>query len=138
MANYSRDSFQATNNTLGELLGLVPGGAPGGRNYVSVRLQQAVPVVDADWNEEGDIRRREMELVLVRAIGNGVPAASDGFSITTAGAAVRANTEAGQWSRVPALDGVLLLKRDLLGKPLRAFSRIVPNCATIKRRLSTV
>lgn len=80
MANYSRDSFQATNNTLRELLGVAPPGGSG-RNYVSVRLQQAVPLVDADWNEEADIRRHEMELVLVRAIGNGVPAASDGFSI---------------------------------------------------------
>jgi hypothetical protein len=87
MANYSRDSFHATHNTLGELLGLVPPGTPGGRNYVSVRLQQAVPLVDADWNEEADIRRREMELVLVRAIGNGVPAASDGFSIASNGLA---------------------------------------------------
>jgi hypothetical protein len=85
MANYSRDSFLATQNTLSELLGLVAPGAPGARNYVSVRLQQAVPMVDADWNEEADIRRREMELVLVRAIGNGVPAASDGFRISSAG-----------------------------------------------------
>jgi len=85
MANYSRDSFLATKNTLGELLGLVAAGAPGARNYIGVRLQQAVPMVDADWNEEADIRRREMELILVRAIGNGVPAASDGFRISSAG-----------------------------------------------------
>jgi hypothetical protein len=82
MGNYSRDSFLATKNTLGELLGLVAPGAPGARNYISVRLQQAVPVVDADWNEEADIRRRELELVLARAIGNGVPAGSDGYRIS--------------------------------------------------------
>jgi hypothetical protein len=85
MGNYSRDSFQDTRNALGELLGLAPAGAPGVRNYVSVRLQQAVPVLDADWNEEGDIRRRELELLLARAIGNGVPAGSDGFAISANG-----------------------------------------------------
>jgi hypothetical protein len=84
MGNYSRDSFLATNNTLGELLGLVAPGAPGAHNYVAVRLQQAVPLLDADWNEEADIRRRELELVLGRAIGNGVPEGSDGFRIASA------------------------------------------------------
>jgi flagellar motility protein MotE (MotC chaperone)/sporulation protein YlmC with PRC-barrel domain len=38
--------------------------------------------------------------------------------ITTAGATVRANTNLGQWARVPALDGVLLLKRDLLDQQI--------------------
>src|ERR1035441_5563219 len=85
MGNFSRDSFRDTNNALNELLGLVPTGAPGVRNYVSVRLQQAVPVVDADWNEEGDIRRMELQLILERSIGNGVPSNSDGFKISSAG-----------------------------------------------------
>jgi Family of unknown function (DUF6519) len=85
MANYSRDSFQDTRNAFAELLGLTPAGASGVRNYVSVRLQQAVPVLDADWNEESDIRRRELELLLARAIGDGVPAGSDGFAILANG-----------------------------------------------------
>jgi hypothetical protein len=85
MGNYSRDSFQDTKNALAELLGLAPPGAPGVRNYVSVRMQQAVPVLDADWNEEGDIRRLELELMVARAVGNGVPASSDGFRISSAG-----------------------------------------------------
>jgi magnesium transporter len=38
--------------------------------------------------------------------------------ITTAGAGVRANTNFSQWARVPALDGVLLLKRDLLDQQI--------------------
>ncbi len=38
--------------------------------------------------------------------------------ITTAGAGVRANTNLSQWARVPALDGVLLLKRDLLDQQI--------------------
>jgi flagellar motility protein MotE (MotC chaperone)/sporulation protein YlmC with PRC-barrel domain len=38
--------------------------------------------------------------------------------ITTAGAAVRAKTELSHWAQVPALDGVLLLKRDLLDQQI--------------------
>jgi hypothetical protein len=82
MGNFSRDSFQDTKNALNELLGLVTPGAPGVRNYVGVRMQQAVPVLDADWNEEADIRRLELEYILAQAIGNGVPASSDGFKIS--------------------------------------------------------
>src|SRR5579864_2735828 len=85
MGNYSRDSFIDTKNSLNELLGLTPSGDPAIRNYVGVRLQQAVPMVDADWNEEADIRRMELEFVLAHAIGNGVPAGSDGFKIASAG-----------------------------------------------------
>jgi len=83
MGNYSRDSFIETKNSLNELLGLTAPGDPGIRNYVGVRLQQAVPMLDADWNEEADIRRLELEFVLARAIGNGVPAGSDGFKIAS-------------------------------------------------------
>ena len=85
MGNYSRDSFVDTKNALNELLGLTAPGDPGIRNYVGVRLQQAVPMLDADWNEEADIRRLELEFVLARAIGNGVPAGSDGFKIASSG-----------------------------------------------------
>ena len=38
--------------------------------------------------------------------------------INSAGAAVRAGTDVSQWPRVPALDGVLLLKRDLLDQQI--------------------
>lgn len=82
MGNFSRDSFQDTKNALNELLGLVAPGAPGVHNYVGVRLQQAVPMVDADWNEEADIRRLELEYILAQGIGNGVPASSNGFNIS--------------------------------------------------------
>src|SRR5260370_3398427 len=83
MGNFSRDSFLDTKNALNELLVLVTPGAPGVRNYVGVRMQQAVPVVDADWNEEADIRRLELEYILAQAIGNGVPASSKGFEIAS-------------------------------------------------------
>jgi hypothetical protein len=42
MGNYSRNTFDA------------------GKNYVAVRLQQGVPVVDADWNEMNDVLRHEL------------------------------------------------------------------------------
>jgi hypothetical protein len=95
MGNYSRDSFMATGNAFGELLGLLPTTPTSVRNYVSVRMQQAVPVLDADWNEEGDIRRRELELLLWLAIGDGVPAGNNGFCILPNGAANSFSIQAG-------------------------------------------
>lgn len=83
MSNISRDSFRETHNVLGELRGIVAA-QPGPKQYVSLRLQQGVPFVDADFNELDDIRRAELELMLARAIGNGVPAGSDGFKILEA------------------------------------------------------
>src|SRR6266404_1189872 len=83
MSNISRDSFRETHNVLGELRGIVAA-QPGPKQYVSLRLQQGVPFVDADFNELDDIRRTELELMLARAIGNGVPAGSDGFKILEA------------------------------------------------------
>lgn len=85
MGDFSRDSFRETQNVLNDLRGLsaVPQDAP--RHYVSVRLQQGVPLLDADWNEVEDIRKLELETLLVRAVGNGVPAGSDGFRIREAG-----------------------------------------------------
>lgn len=82
MGDYSRDSFRETENILNELRELtdIPQADP--RQYVSLRLQQGVPVLDADWNELDDIRRLELETLLVRAIGDGVPSGSDGFRVS--------------------------------------------------------
>ncbi len=63
MGNFSRDTF----NPL--------------KQYVSVRLQQGVPLVDADWNEMDDIRRFELRTFLKWFVGDGVPANNDGFHI---------------------------------------------------------
>jgi len=81
MSNISRDSFRETQNTLNDLRDLVSPAQPNPKHYVGIRLQQGVPIVDADWNEMDDIRRVELETVLARAIGSGVPAGSDGFRI---------------------------------------------------------
>jgi hypothetical protein len=47
----------------------------------NVRLQQGVPIVDADWNEFDDIRKFEMRAYLKWYVGDGIPAGSDGFRI---------------------------------------------------------
>ncbi len=52
-----------------------------GKSYVGVRMQQAVPVLDADWNLLEDLRRYEFETVGSWFIGDGVPAGNDGFSV---------------------------------------------------------
>ena len=66
--NYSRNTFDK--DTFNKL-----------KNYVSVRLQQGVPLVDADWNEKDDIRRFEIEAFLKWFVGDGVPKGNDGFRI---------------------------------------------------------
>ena len=51
------------------------------RDYVGVRLQQGVPIVDADWNELEDARRFDERVLKKWFIGDGVPAGNNGFSI---------------------------------------------------------
>jgi microcystin-dependent protein len=65
MADYSRDTF----NKL--------------KHYVGVRLQQGVPLIDADWNEKEDIHKNELQLFLKWFAGNGIPKDNDGFHIMT-------------------------------------------------------
>lgn len=60
MGNFSRDTFDPL------------------KRYTSVRLQQGVPLLDADWNEMDDIRRFELRTFLRWFIGDGIPARSDG------------------------------------------------------------
>ena len=63
MGNFSRDTYDYL------------------KHYISVRLQQGVPLVDADWNEANDIRRFELQAFLKWYIGNGIPLGNDGFRI---------------------------------------------------------
>jgi hypothetical protein len=51
------------------------------KHYVGVRLQQGVPIVDADWNEMEDIGKYELRAFLKWFVGNGVPQDNDGFRI---------------------------------------------------------
>src|SRR6266508_4481422 len=50
--------------------------------HVNVRLQQGVPIVDADWNLLDDIRKFELRAFLKWYVGDGVPDRNDGFKIT--------------------------------------------------------
>ena len=61
--NYSRDTFDPE------------------KHYVGVRLQQGVPLVDADWNEQEDVRRFELRSFLRSFVGDGVPKGNEGFEI---------------------------------------------------------
>lgn len=63
MGNFSRNTFNAL------------------KQYVGVRLQQGVPLVDADWNEQDDIRRFELRAYLKWFVGDGIPAGNNGFAI---------------------------------------------------------
>lgn len=66
MGNFSRDTFDKL------------------KHYVGVRLQQGVPIVDADWNELEDIRKYELQAFLKWYVGNGIPKGNDGFHILPA------------------------------------------------------
>jgi hypothetical protein len=50
--------------------------------HVNVRLQQGVPMVDADWNTLDDIRKFELRAFLKWYVGDGMPDGNDGFKIT--------------------------------------------------------
>jgi hypothetical protein len=63
MGNFSRSTFDRT------------------KHYVGVRLQQGVPIVDADWNELEDVRKYELHTFLRWFVGNGVPEGNDGFAV---------------------------------------------------------
>src|SRR5213592_3792458 len=51
------------------------------KHYVSVRMQQGVPIIDADLNELEDLRRVEFEDEGKWVLGNGVPLSNNGFRI---------------------------------------------------------
>lgn len=72
MGNYSRDPNARATDAIT-------------KHYVSVRLQQAVPILDADWNLLEDLRRRELEGLASWFIGDGVPVGSDGFHVLQSG-----------------------------------------------------
>src|SRR5947208_16801599 len=76
------------------------------RRYVSVRLQQGVPIVDADWNEKEDIRRFEVRAFLKWFVGSGVPSCNNGFSIVGAGVANDFTISAGITPPAYALNNV--------------------------------
>ncbi|TVP48073.1 MAG: hypothetical protein EA350_03830 [Gemmatimonadales bacterium] len=52
------------------------------RHYVGLRVEQGVPVLDADLNEAADIERVAARLQLDRFFGDGIPFQNEGFRIT--------------------------------------------------------
>lgn len=131
MGDFSRDSFKQTQNILNDLRGLTPAPQPSPKHYVSIRLQQGVPLLDADWNEQDDIRRIELETMLVRAIGNGAPAGSNGFQIQEAGINNDFFIEAG----LLFLDGWLVYngsRVDYINQPHRNSPGVSPPLPTLQ------
>ncbi len=131
MSNISRDSFKETQNVLNDLRTLVTSAQPSPKHYVSIRLQQGVPLLDADWNEREDIRRIELETILVHAIGNGVPAGSNGFQIREAGTDNNFFIEAG----LLFLDGWLVYNGssvDYMNQPHRNSPGVSPPLPTLQ------
>ena len=78
MGDYSRDTFGLT-NVMHEVVTGETVTDP--RHYIGVRMQQAVPLIDSDWNDAHDIHRREMEILIRNFIGDGVPGLGQGFAI---------------------------------------------------------
>ncbi|MFG3257548.1 DUF6519 domain-containing protein [Streptomyces sp. NPDC048172] len=77
--------------------------------HVNVRLQQGVPIVDADWNLLDDIRKFELRAFLKWYVGDGVPDGNDGYRITgglSNDFTVRAGTQ-GPAGTLPNLDTAL-------------------------------
>ncbi|MBV7337525.1 hypothetical protein KFU94_56715 [Chloroflexi bacterium TSY] len=68
MGNFSRDPATRLENAIA-------------KHYVGVRMQQGVPLLDADWNELEDLRKYELQSLIKHFIGDGVPSDSDGFRI---------------------------------------------------------
>jgi hypothetical protein len=94
MGNFSRDSFKET-NVLNNLLQLGATPVTNPRQYVGVRMQQGVPVLDADWNEMEDVRRMELMALVRFFIGNGVPAGTQGFQTQTSASVNNFNIASG-------------------------------------------
>jgi len=87
------------------------------KRYISVRLQQGVPIVDADWNELEDVRRFELRAFLKWFIGDGVPEGSDGFRVVGTGASNDFTLSAGLPAGLPTVPP--------LDKGLRQVGRIL-------------
>lgn len=102
MGDNSRDTFTLT-NVMHQVLTEESVSDP--QHYVGVRLQQGVPLLDADWNELDDIRRTEAQALLNFFIGSGVPANNNGFEITGSGASNSFTIGAG----IMSVDGLMVI-----------------------------
>lgn len=120
------------------------------RRYVNVRLQQGVPLADADWNEQDDIRQFELRSFLRWYVGDGIPAGNDAFRIEADGSdndfLVRSGVAAAPPGTAPTdaalshagrclVDGLeVLIDRDVRFTE-QALHRDNPESATLAQRL---
>ncbi|MBI1424582.1 MAG: hypothetical protein GC149_14140 [Gammaproteobacteria bacterium] len=105
MGDYSRNTYQLTNIVHQILSGST---VTDPRHYVAVKMQQGVPLLDADWNDMDDIRRQEARLYLRHYLGNCVPDDADGFRI---GAATSNNNFSISTGRA-MVDGMLVINEN--------------------------
>ncbi len=119
MGDYSRDTFRLTNALHAELTGDPVADA---RHYVGVRLQQGVPLLDADWNELEDIRRFDLEATLLNFFGDGIPTNNNGFAIGP----VTADNDFSIGAGLALVGGKLVINRDgqltYSGQPAGVFT----------------
>jgi hypothetical protein len=70
--------------------------------FCNVRLQQGVPLVDADVNELDDVRAYEVRAFLKWFVGNGVPDGNDGFRIAPLASASTSDFQILAGAQLPA------------------------------------
>ena len=63
MGNFSRNTFDPL------------------KNYIGVRLQQGVPVLDADWNELNDVARQELYDTFSLTFTDGIQPGGSDFDV---------------------------------------------------------
>ncbi|MBZ4373773.1 hypothetical protein [Corallococcus sp. AS-1-6] len=83
------------------------------KRHIGVRLQQGVPIVDADWNEHEDIQRFELRAYLKWFVGDGIPEGTDAFRVVGQGLANDFLISAGTPPTVLATDPVEHALRDI-------------------------
>lgn len=122
MADYSRDSFKET-NLLHQVLdgGIVDNP----RHYVGVKLQQGVPLLDADWNEMDEIRRQELRVFTKTVIGDGIIGKLEGFRISAIGVENDFSINAG----IAMIDGMMVILNEAI-----TFRQLIETLPEVDRR----
>ncbi len=123
MGDFSRNTFQLT-NIMHQLITWEPVSNPA--HYVGIRLQQGVPVLDADWNELEDIRRSELLAMIRYFIGNGVPAGNQGFQILSTSGQNNFSVAAG----IVIVDGLLVINQNITTYQTQPNAAGLPALAT--------
>lgn len=105
------------------------------KHYVGVRMQQGVPILDADWNLLEDLRKYELEELFKQFIGDGVPSDNDGFHVEALDAGGVA-TIVLQSSMIPET-GVSTLAIDFVQSTAASLLGFLPGMAFAQRSHAT-